>query len=246
MRAQVNEYLTRVLPREPDAPQKEIREAIAKAVEKFPQVLDCYIRDKEEHGDDAVFLSKKRVQVVQTRFVDYVREFVQEFLDPGGFYRLRGDTYEEAKSRVLFLKDVIESKGGHRIFYVEGKPIEREADLQILYRLTWFATPSDVTREANDGRGPVDFKVSRGALDKTLVEFKLAKNTQLERNLAKQAEIYEKASDSTKPSIKAILFFSEEQFQRTVTILRRLKLEHSPHIVLIDARSDNKPSGSKA
>ena len=60
-----------------------------------------------------------------------------------------------------FLKDVIENKGGHRIFYFNGEPLEREEDLHILYRLTWYATESDVTREANDGRGPVDFKVSR-------------------------------------------------------------------------------------
>lgn len=98
----------------------------------------------------------------------------------------------------------------------------------------------------NDGRGPADFKASRGAIDKTLVEFKLAKNTQLERNLEKQAEIYQKASDATHPSLKAILYFSEEQLQRVLTILKRLKLERSPHIVLIDGCADNKPSGSKA
>jgi len=39
--------------------------------------------------------------------------------------------------------------------------IEGESDLQILYRLTWYGTTRDVTREANDGRGPADFKISR-------------------------------------------------------------------------------------
>lgn len=109
---------------------------------------------------------------------------------------------------------MIENKGGHRIFYVKGVPIQRESDLHILYRLTWFATDSDVSREVNDGRGPADFKTSRGAKDKTIIEFKLAKNTQLERNLAKQAEIYEKASDATNPSLKAILCFDDGQLQR--------------------------------
>lgn len=246
LREQVNEYLARVLPEDPDASKEEIREAIANAIEQFPQVLDYYIRDKEDHGEEAVSVSKERVQIVQIRFVEHVRRFVQDFLDPGGFYAIHGNTYDEARSRLLFLKDVIENKGGHRIFYVDGQPIEREADLQILYRLTWFATPSDVSREVNDGRGPADYKLSRGGADKTLVEFKLAKNTQLERNLAKQTDIYEKASDATNPSLKAILFFSDEQLQRVMSILQRLKLEGSPHIFLIDARADNKPSGSKA
>lgn len=93
-----------------------------------------------------------------------------------------------------------------------------------------------MSREVNDGRGPADFKVSRGAADKTLVEFKLAKNTQLERNLAKQSEVYEKASDATYPSLKAILYFSDDQIQRVLSILKRLKLVNSPHIILIERR----------
>lgn len=246
LRAQVNDYLYRVLPEEPDATKEQIREAVTRVIEKFPQVLDFYIREKEEHGDEAVSISKARVKAVEAWFVEHVREFVSDYLEPIGFYRIRGNTYDEAKRRLMFLKDVIENKGGHKIFYLDGRPIEREADLQVLYRLTWYATTMDVSREVNDGRGPADFKVSRGAPDKTLVEFKLAKNTQLERNLAKQAEIYEKASDVTHPSLKAILYFSDEQLVRVNSILKRLKLAGSPHIVLIDASADNKPSGSKA
>ena len=73
----------------------------------------------------------------------------------------------------MFLKNVIENKDGYRIFYYKGEAIKKEADVQIMFRLTWYAAPEDVTREANEGRGPVDFKISAGALDKTLVEFKL-------------------------------------------------------------------------
>ena len=146
----------------------------------------------------------------------------------------------------MFLKDVIENKGGHKLFYVNGVPLKREADLQILYRLTWYATPSDITREANDGRGPADFKISRSAVDKTVVEFKLAKNTHLERNLEKQCEIYEAASDTTHPSIKAILYFDDAEYRKVQRIQKRLKLENNPNIVLIDACDYNKSSGSKA
>jgi len=111
--------------------------------------------------------------------------------------------------------------------------------------MAWFATTSDVTREANDGRGPVDFKISQGSSDKTLVEFKLAKNSQIERNLAKQTDVYEKASDA-KRSIKVIVYFSVAERRRVETILKRLKLLGNKDVVLIDARKDNKPSGSKA
>jgi hypothetical protein len=151
----------------------------------------------------------------------------------------------QAHKRLAYLKDVIENKGGNRLFYNSGKPVQREKDLQILYRLVWIGTPSDVSTEVDDGRGPADFKVSRGAKDKTIVEMKLAKNSHLKRNLTKQAEIYQKASDA-KRAIKAIMFFSEEDENRVGGILRELKLTGNRDIVLIDARYDNKPSGSKA
>jgi hypothetical protein len=127
----------------------------------------------------------------------------------------------------------------------DGHALEREEDLHILYRLTWYATESDVTREANDGRGPVDFKVSRGSKDKTLVEFKLAKNSQLQKNLLHQAEIYQKASDADR-AIKVIIYFTAAEKKRVDGILNKLKLDGHKDLILIDARKDNKPSGSKA
>jgi hypothetical protein len=130
------------------------------------------------------------------------------------------------------------------LFYHDGKPIQRESDLQILYRFVWFGTPSDVGREANDGRGPVDFKISRGR-DKTLVEMKLAKNTALERNLQKQLPIYQAASDA-QSGIKVIVYFSAQEKAHVEGILDKLKILGHKDIVLINARNDNKPSGSKA
>ncbi len=246
LRAQVNQYLLRVLPSDPKAGPKEVGKAIGLAIERFPEVLDYYVLDKERHADQASSVAQARVLEVERRFVDQVRQLVDGYLGPLGFYEIPGDTYSEARRRALFLKDVIENKGGHRIFYVDNVPVQRESDLHILYRLTWYAPLSDVSREVNDGRGPADFKVSRGALDKTLVEFKLAKNTQLERNLANQTGIYESASDATHPSLKVIIYFSEQELLRVNAILERLGLADSPHVLLIDARADNKPSGSRA
>jgi hypothetical protein len=121
----------------------------------------------------------------------------------------------------------------------------RESDLQILCRFVWFGSPSDVGTEANDGRGPVDYKISRGAKDKTLIEMKLAKNTGLERNLQKQLPIYQAAS-AAENGIKAIIFFSAAEQTRVEGILDKLGILGHKDVILIDARDDNKPSGSKA
>jgi len=101
---------------------------------------------------------------------------------------------------------------------------------------------ADVSREVNDGRGPANFKISRGSRDKAIVEFKLASASHLKRNLEKQTPIYEKASDA-KCSINVIVFFTEAQLEWVTAILG---LADDKDIVLIDARVDNKPSGSKA
>jgi hypothetical protein len=102
-----------------------------------------------------------------------------------------------------------------------------------------------VNREPNNGRGPVDFKISKGAFDKSLIEFKLGSNTQLKRNLEKQVEIYQKANQ-TKKSIKVIICYTADQGNRVRAILDELGLTDRENVVMIDARSDNKPSASKA
>jgi hypothetical protein len=242
-RAQINNYFRKMLPKKPK--QKEEREAALKTILHYPELIDAFIKYKEDHGAEAVSISSRKVEYSRQLYLEQFKKLGELLKENTGFYSLVGNTYDEARKRAAFLKDVIENKGGHRIFYLKGQPIEREEDVHILYRLTWFATTADVSREVNDGGGPADFKISRGSADKSLVEFKLAKNSQLKRNLEKQSPIYERASDARK-SVKVIVYFSKKEKQRAEKILLELKLDTSPDIILIDARKDNKPSGSKA
>jgi len=246
LREQLNNYLSKMLRELPrKATQKEKNDVLLSLYQEFPEMIDYYIRFKEDNGDSAITHSGEMVQESKNFYIYQLNRFVEELNQSTGFYKLQGNTYTEARERIIFLKDVIENKGGQRIFYKNGKSIRSELDLHILFRLTWFGTPSDVGREVNDGRGPVDFKVSRGSPDKTLVEFKLASNSQLEKNLQKQVEIYQKASDA-QHGFKVIVFFTRQELYRVNSILKRLGLKDSTEIILIDARKDNKPSGSKA
>jgi hypothetical protein len=248
LRAEVNNYFRSLFSQDTkdrEAKKKETDEAVERALRKFPEIIEYYIREREEHGEEATVASCAEVTELRRLFIEQVREFVRDQLERTTFYQYSNNTYKEARERVIFLRDIIENKDGYRIFYLDGKPIKREMDLQILFRLTWRASLSDVNREVNNGRGPVDFKISRGCEDKALVEFKLASNSQLKRNLEKQVGIYQKASD-TRYSIKVILYFSEQEHQKVVAILRELDLQDSPDVILIDGRNDNKPSASKA
>ena len=243
LRAQINNYFRKILPKDPTAEDRE--HAAASTIRQFPELIDFYIKFKEDHGDRATSVSQDRVAFSKRMYEDNLRRLRSLLHRETGFYEVDGNTYDEARKRLSFLKDVIENKGGHRFFYVNGEPLQRESDLQIMFRLTWIGTPSDVSREVNDGRGPADFKISRGQKDKTIVELKLAKNSQLKRNLERQTEVYARASDAT-ASLKVIIYFTKKELDRISMILRELKLSDNQNILLVDARRDNKPSGSKA
>lgn len=242
LRSQVDAYFMSRL-RE-DANDQERKRAAAQTVEEFPILLDHFIRAKEETADEAHRTSSKKVADTQEQFVDEVSRLVRDHLEGTEFYA-RGTSFTESMARVQFLKDVIEHKDGWRIFYIKGQAITREDHLQLLYRLTWFASPMDVNREVNNGRGPVDYKISYGNADKSLVEFKLARNKKLKTNLENQVQIYEQAND-TDSSITVILYFTDGEFMRVKKILKELNIDKAKNIVLIDGCSTNKPSASTA
>lgn len=248
LRAELDNYLQKKLSAVSQPSKEEFTAAVDAAVEAHPEVLDYFIREREEGGARARSIAAARVSKVERIFVTQLREFAEGKLEPGGFYGL--DSHDEARERVAFLKHVIEDQDGWRALYDrDGEPIQVESMLQTLFKLVWIGSVFDLSPESSKGRGGVDFKVSRGSLDKTLVEFKLAKNTQLKRNLERQVQIYEAAEShpvAPKPSLKVIFYFDETQEVRVRKILAKLGLEADPNIVLIDARSDNKPPASRA
>lgn len=243
LRFQINNYFYGQLSK--NAKKKEKREAAWSVVRKYPSILDYFIKYKEDTGEAAFSVNESEVTEVSFIFHQQVEELVKILLSTTDFYNVSNSTYDDAIERVLYLKHVVEDNDGYKVFYLDGKPIKRESDLHVMYRLACFGSKNDVNSEVNNGRGPVDYKLSKGSKDSTLVEFKLASNSKLKKNLQKQVEVYEKAN-RTKNSIKVIMFFSEEEYVKVQNILNELQLNGKPNIILIDARIDNKPSASVA
>ena len=244
LRAQINQYFSGLIPIIKPT-KKEVREAATKTILKYPILIDHYIRRKEDDGESAVNISSSKVLETNQMFVDQLKPFSNQLASDTKFYELAENSFEAASQRVEFLKNVIEDNDGYRIFYYNGLPIQREADLQIMFRLVWFASPFEADAEVNNGRGPVDYKISRGSGDKSLVEFKLASNSKLKQNLANQVEVY-KAANRTDSAIKVIIYFSEAELSRVLRVMKELAISEGPNLVLIDARRDNKPSASNA
>lgn len=241
LRGQLTEFFNRCLP--DDATKKDFETAADLAINQYPSFIDYYIRRKEMDGAQAHIQSNVKVTETEKAFIQSIQRFVDLIFESNAeFFSPKEGTFEESYKRVMYLKQVIENNNGYKIFYINGAPLKREADLQLMFRLTWFASLSDVNSEVDNGRGPVDYKISRGNSDKTLIEFKLASNSKLKQNLAKQVKIYE-AANQTDKSIKVILYFTDTELSKMIKILKELKLKEDKTLVLIDARP-NKTSAS--
>lgn len=239
LRSELNRYLSSVL--QEDTSKKEQDKAVLRFYQRHPELVDHFIRNKEEHQEEAERRSAEYVQESEDIFISNAKS-LSKLLNQNGFYVSRGNSIEEAKQRILFLRDVIENQDGYKLFFLNGKPLKRENDLQIMYRLTWYGTEFDVNREVNNGRGPVDFKISKGAADKNLVEMKLASNSKLKQNLEHQVEIYKKANE-TENALKVILCLSDNELVKTKRILSDLGLSEDTGVYIIDA-TPNKISAS--
>lgn len=243
LRAQVNNYFRSLLSRRPSASER--RAAAIKTIERHPELLDYYIKLREDNGDRARSVSTSKVENTLRLLVEQVQALIGNLSTNTDFYDKNWTSYDEVRARVQFFKDYIENQDGYKLINTANGAVKTEAEVQLFFGLVWMGSDFDLNREPNNGRGPVDFKASFGSGDKSLIEFKLGSNSHLKRNLQKQVKIYE-AANKTPTSVKVIVCYTVQQDRRVTKILRELKLEQDDSIVVIDARRDNKPSASKA
>lgn len=220
-----------------------------KAVEEFiafhPEVVNYYIEFKEMRKEEAQSLSDNAVAEIEHMLIEGAAVISRSLSDETAFYAAMPSSYYEVKRRVAYLKHVIEDCDGYQLLWgSDHKPL-KEKYAQLLFKFVWYASPYDVNREPNNGRGPVDYAASMGAADKSLVEFKLAGNTQLRSNLEKQVDVYKNAN-GTGAAVTVVLYFTAAEYEKVTRVMNELGIAGADNIVLIDARRDNKPTGSKA
>lgn len=242
-RSRVNAYFAKQLGLKPN--REDVGRAVQRTIGAFPELIDHYIRMKEDQGDQAERLSAERVRELEQLLITTVKETSQQLAATTNFNDLPWDSFEETRQRILAFKRFIEDQEGYQLLNKPGRAAGNEKDAQLIFYCLWHGSSFDVNREPNNGRGPVDYAISKGSSDKTLVEMKLGKNSQLKKNLEHQVAIYE-AANNTNKSFKLILCYTETEVDRVQRILRELNLHQSPNVFVIDARNDNKPSASKA
>lgn len=243
LRSQVQNYIARRLSENPTP--KERKQAQARTIREFPILVDLYIKAREEDKDDATSISAERTADTHSVLVSQVKVAAADLAAKTTLYAKPWTSYDEAAEAVALFKHYVEHQDGYTLINRgSGKPFSSEKEVQTFFGLLLARSRFDVNREPNNGRGPVDFKISNGALDKSLIEFKLAKSSSLKRNLEKQVEIY-KVANKTPNAMKVVIAYTDAEIEKVGRVLSELGLTDDPSVVLVDARSD-KPSASVA
>lgn len=240
LRSAINDFFRSNLPKKPTKKDKEY--AFLRTIRKFPDLVDFYIKLKEDKKHEVSSASLLRINELREKLVDALTPLCELLNKNSDFYKVQSNSYSEALKRALYLKDVIENNDGYRIFYDGIKPIAKEDTIQRIFKLTWYASPYDVNSEVDNGRGPADYKVSFGSGDSTIVEFKLAKSSSLKRNLENQIDIYKTASKSAN-DISVVLCYTESEIRKVKKVLKEIEKENHENIIIIDAT--RKASASK-
>jgi hypothetical protein len=161
---------------------------------------------------------------------------------------------EKINDFIKYYKDFIELRSGYKLLWNDTKTTPRsEEDVQLLLKGILDehcrANNIDLTREVNQGMGPVDFRFSCGYSNRMLLEAKLAKNTKFWNGLKVQLPQYMKI-DSCKKGIFLVIVYSDKDIKR-IKDIQEINRDVCRHhnvdikIVVVDARISNKESASK-
>lgn len=147
-------------------------------------------------------------------------------------------------------KKLIENNGLYKLLYdCQGKAKHESAAQLLFFGIAdsyCDANDIDLTKEGNNGRGPVDFKLSRGGGDKIVVEIKLTSNSQLLHGIDVQLPIYMK-QEKTKQAIYLIIDNGHPKaVENFISFYNSLAQEIRDRISYIIIDATFKPSASKA
>lgn len=222
------------------------KQAFQEVVKEYPELYDYYIKLREAETDEIRLQCYEEVNAQLEKLLVASKNIISLFYNANYHRNEELTAREEAKQRLKFFKHIIEDCDGYKNLYVKGIQIAKENDLQRLFRFVWYGTNYKIDAEANNGRGQTDFIVSMGQNNQNIIEFKLASNSSLS-HVFTQVQIYE-AANCTEGSLIVIFYFSEAEYLTSKQIVKEAGYEDmiDESIFLIDCRSDNKISASKA
>lgn len=253
LRDKINQYFRALIPSKinkkgkavPDDSQKNRKKALIDTAKKYPIILEYYIKYKEDEGHSVVEMNAIDVSLIKEIFYSEARKIVSELKTNTDFYIKPRSSIEETVRKIKIFRHYLEDRNNCRLFW-DGDSLKKvkEDDIGILLDIIFNESLFSVDNQVNNGRGPADVKISMGSKDSTMIEIKLASNSQMPKNLKNQLEIYMKAN-GTGNGVYLIVYFTNDEKNKMDLLLKKLNMSEylDKNLFLIDCRK--KLSASK-
>jgi hypothetical protein len=182
---------------------------VAKAARQHRRLLRAYLDKREAEPKPAYDVVEDPELVVHKG--DFGSEIVQQFTMPTPSNEDEFQAFVE--KMIENFKFCVEQRGSWHLLWADGKP-RAEKHVQYLFQATAVGMCQDhdvdMSPEANAGRGPVDFKMSKGWHMRALLEVKLAKSSTFRQNLKNQTPVYAKAEGCSRGYFIVIQFTDKD------------------------------------
>ena len=230
-----------------DVSRNVSKQEILRLARRHPELLVEFEKQLEEAGAEPYDMERDDKLVV--RWYDAARDYCRR--RPLQLRALEADFDCAIEQMVDAYRHYVDENSGWRLLWNDNDTHRSEKAVQLLFlgvvKHYCDANDIDVSPEANIGRGPVDFKLSRGAKLRRLLEVKLASNTKFWQGVGRQLPTYLRAEREVRGYFLVVIF-SEEDRERLKSIQRRVaqvNREQGTKIrtVIVDAQA--KPSASR-
>lgn len=160
------------------------------------------------------------------------------------------NSYESAIEILNVYKQWVENQKGYSVLETADSRNAEKIVQRTLHGCTGYyckANGLDISPESNTGRGPVDFKISRGT-DKTVIEIKLTSNSETLHGFEVQIEEYAK-SEETDSKIFLLVDNGKDSYRVKQVEdnyeQRKARGEKPAHLIIIDAKPKASASNYK-
>lgn len=236
--------------------REEINDAVGKEWKKMVS------SEKKEYIKNHIFMDTERCSRViggyknckideftYTSDINYYINFIFKEIKKSNVLSFIGHSCDDVRDskEVAYLvlglfRDWVENKAGWKLIQ-EAPSSRREKTVQSLIQLSGLQicidNDYDFTFEPNEGPGPVDIKVSRGAKDKTIIEVKLNSNLDYLHGYKEQIITYSKAENTHKciyVYVKVEKHDKRDETIRRVSRIARDKDTNAPELFEINAK----------
>jgi hypothetical protein len=219
--------------------KRELRSALLEHPGALRDLLDQY---KEKIGNAYDFQSDPDGEI---KWHETAQQYTGKYpLDLSKFGRVSASNIVDVVQAICTrFKRLVEKNGLHQLFYNDKGRLKHERAAQLLFfgvaDAYCEANDLDLSREPNAGRGPVDFKISRGYQAKVNVEIKYSSNPHLEDGYSSQLPAYDQAE---KAQHSILLVIQTGNHEEKIERLRQLQQKaisvnkRAPDIVAVNGR----------